>query len=208
MFPTENATLLVATGNAHKTGEIRSLLQAHFSTFEDLRDHPGLPEPEETGLTFEENAIIKALSASVALPGAFVLADDSGIEVDALGGAPGVRSARFSGPGATDATNRAKLLADLEGLGLREAAPVARFRCVLAVARGGMILATFDGAIEGTLRASEAGDGGFGYDPLFQPEGCLVTFGEMSSEEKHALSHRGRALGKFKAWLENPTGAV
>ena len=80
------------------------------------RDHPGLPEPEETGFTFEENAILKALSASVALPGAFVLADDSGIEVDALGGAPGVRSARYSGPGATDATNRAKLLADLEAL--------------------------------------------------------------------------------------------
>lgn len=195
-------TLLIATGNAHKTEEIRAILAGFFDRFEDLRDHPGLSEPEETGATFEENAFIKALAASQAQPEAFVLADDSGLEVDALNGAPGVISARYSGPGATDASNRAKLLAELDGLGLRGASPTARFRCVLAVARGGRRVAIFDGAVEGTLRASESGPEGFGYDPLFQPIGHQATFGEMPAEAKHALSHRGRALEKFKAWLE------
>ncbi len=184
--------LLVATKNAHKTAEIRAMLGLAWE-IEDLNAHPAVPAPEETGATFTENAAIKAVAASQLFAG-LVLSDDSGLEVDALGGAPGVRSARYAGPGATDADNRARLLRDLAAVGARGKARSARFRCVLAVAQNGEVLATFDGAVEGVIINEEKGDGGFGYDALFVPDGYCETFAQLSGDVKNALSHRARAL--------------
>jgi XTP/dITP diphosphohydrolase len=163
----------------------------------DLSSVPALGEVEETGTTFEENAALKALAASAHFDG-WVLADDSGLEVDALGGAPGVYSARFSGEGATDVTNRALLLEKLATVPADQRS--ARFRCVIALARGGEVLAHFSGAVEGVIIQSEQGAGGFGYDPLFVPEGFGETFAELGAETKNRLSHRGRALAGLKSW--------
>jgi XTP/dITP diphosphohydrolase len=187
--------LLLATRNAHKTREVREILGNGW-VVEDLSVLPDRPEVEETGETFEENAKLKARAASPHYDG-WVLADDSGLEVDALGGAPGVRSARFAGEAATMEENRALLLGKLRGGENR----AARFRCVLALARACEIVRTFSGAVEGTIVADERGDGGFGYDPLFVPEGGTRTFAEMSAAEKHALSHRGRALRAAAEYL-------
>ena len=195
-------TLLVATHNAHKTGEMRAILADHFETITDLTEVPGMTPPEETGTTFAENSAIKALAASRALPEAFVLADDSGLEVDALDGAPGVYSSRYSGEDATDASNREKLLAELARPDRAGASRTARFRCVVTLAKGGEILARFDGAVEGLIAEAESGTGGFGYDPLFIPEGHERSFGELPESVKNGMSHRARALEKFREWLE------
>jgi XTP/dITP diphosphohydrolase len=194
--------LLVATGNRHKTGEIRAMLGSDWAV-EDLNDHPDLPQPEETGLTFAENAAIKALAASAALPGVLVLSDDSGLEVDALGGAPGVHSARYAGQGARDADNRRKLKGELQGLTHQDVAgPFSgRFRCCMCLARDGAALGSFDGAVEGRLLLEEEGEGGFGYDPLFVPQGFDKSFGALPAETKNRLSHRARALREVVAWL-------
>lgn len=189
--------LVIATGNSHKTQEFRALLGPEW-TIQDLSDHPGLPSPEETGTTFLENATIKALSASRILgPGYLVLADDSGLEVDALEGAPGVYSARYAGPKATDLDNRVKLLAELATRDVRGKARSGRFRCVLVLARGEQVLSDHSGAVEGILANEDKGVGGFGYDPLFIPEGYCETFGQLSAETKNALSHRARAAAKL-----------
>jgi XTP/dITP diphosphohydrolase len=195
--------LFVATGNAHKTAEIAAMLGARFDEVCDLRAFPDLPPAEETGATFAENAALKALAISRALPSMLVLADDSGIEVDALGGRPGVYSARYAGLSATDADNRRKLLAELETEGARGKARTARFRCVLVLARGGETLHTCDGAVEGILANEEKGDGGFGYDSLFIPEGYCETFGQLPESTKNAFSHRARAMEKLIAWLDS-----
>jgi XTP/dITP diphosphohydrolase len=189
--------LLIATSNAHKTAEIQSMLGAQWQVT-DMRAHPGLVLPEETGDTFEANAIIKAESASVALPEMLVLSDDSGLVVDALGGQPGVKSARYAGESATDEDHREKLKLAL----FDKTAPLTgRFRCCMAVARGGKSLQTFSGAVEGCLVLEERGEGGFGYDALFVPDGFEKTFGELSSETKNGLSHRARALAQVVEWL-------
>ncbi|MBL9131943.1 MAG: RdgB/HAM1 family non-canonical purine NTP pyrophosphatase [Verrucomicrobiaceae bacterium] len=191
--------LVFATSNTHKTAEVRAMLSGFEIT--DLRDHPGLTLPEETGETFEANAIIKAAGASARLAGMLVLADDSGLEVDALGGAPGVRSARYSGENATDATNREKLkqeLAKLPG----SPALTARFRCYMALVRDGVTLHVAHGAVEGRLITREQGGGGFGYDPLFIPDGFSDTFGVLPPETKNQLSHRARALARMSAWMK------
>jgi XTP/dITP diphosphohydrolase len=167
---------------------------------------PHLPEVEETGATFEENAIVKALAAT-AHSGALVVADDSGLEVDALNGAPGVHSARFAGPHATDAANVAKLRKDLSGLG-EGFDRSARFCCVLAVAQKGELLATFVGAVEGQIATSVSGSGGFGYDPVFVPEGFTQSFAQLGAESKNAISHRAKALEKLRAYLPSSTPAV
>ncbi len=194
--------LIVATGNAHKTEEIRAVLADLVPEVADLRAHPEVVPAEETGTTFAANAALKALGAAAALPaGSWVLADDSGLEVDALDGAPGVYSARYAGEGATDADNRAKLLAALTDVARR----AARFRCVLVLARAGdapEVEATFDGACEGTITTAEQGAGGFGYDPLFRPDGHDATFGELPAEVKNGISHRARALAALRVWLE------
>ena len=194
--PANPYTVLVSTRNAHKLVEIRQILGPSFELL-DLSSVPALGEVEETGTTFEENAALKALAASAHF-GGWVLADDSGLEVDALGGAPGVRSARFSGEGATDVTNRALLLEKLATIPANQRS--ARFRCVIALARGGEVLAHFSGSVEGAIIAGEKGAGGFGYDPLFVPEGFSDTFAELSAETKNSLSHRGRALAALKSW--------
>jgi len=194
--PANPYTVLVSTRNAHKLVEIRQILGPSFELL-DLSSIPALGEVEETGTTFEENAGLKALAASAHF-GGWVLADDSGLEVDALAGAPGVRSARFSGEGATDVTNRALLLEKLAGVPSNQRS--ARFRCVIALARGGEVLAHFSGSVEGAIIGSEKGAGGFGYDPLFVPEGFSETFAELSAETKNSLSHRGRALASLKVW--------
>jgi XTP/dITP diphosphohydrolase len=193
--------LLVATKNAHKTGEIRAILGPEWEVT-DLTAHPEIPAPEETGVTFDENAALKAQAASELFPG-LVLADDSGLEVDALGGAPGVYSARYSGAGATDASNRAKLLQALAGVlpGNR----MARFRCAIGLAQAGQLLAAFSGAVEGAIIAAERGEGGFGYDALFVPEGHSETFAELSGEVKNRLSHRARALQAALGFLHAQT---
>ena len=202
-------TLLVATKNSHKTGEIRAILGPDWQVT-DLNAHPEILSPEETGETFQANAEIKALAASQLFAGV-VMADDSGLEVDALGGAPGVRSARYAGENATDAENRAKLLRELELAGARGKERSARFRCALAIAQGGRVLGVFEGAVEGIITPHERGSGGFGYDKLFVPEGECSTFGELSAEVKNRLSHRARALAgavRFLATIKETRGGA
>ncbi len=186
--------LIIATKNAHKTGEFRAMLGSAWEIV-DLTAFPDIPAAEETGATFEENSAIKALHAAAHFSG-LVLADDSGLEVDALGGAPGVISARYSGEGATDASNRERLIAELRKLG-GERFP-ARFRCVLCVAEGARILGTWSGAVEGEIIPSEKGSGGFGYDSLFVPSGETATFAELPAKVKNRLSHRSRALAALR----------
>ena len=189
--------LVIATHNQHKTEEIREILGPYFSQITDLTEHPEIPPADETGVTFEENASIKALEASQLLgPGVSVLSDDSGLEVDALDGAPGVYSARYSGEGATDASNRTKLLEELAKVGARGKERSARFRCTMVLASGGEKLVVFDGKVEGTIINEEKGDGGFGYDPIFVPEGYCETCGQLSSQVKNQQSHRARALAQ------------
>lgn len=196
--PSENLQsplpLLVSTRNAHKIGEIRAILGPGF-TVSDLSVLPHMPEVEETGTTFEENATLKAIAASLLFEG-WVIADDSGIEVDALGGEPGVYSARYAGETATDADNNAKLLAKLGDNPNR----TGRFRCVIVLARAGRKLAAFSGAVEGTILPALTGGGGFGYDPLFVPDGYTESFGQLPAETKNTLSHRGQALRKLRDW--------
>lgn len=189
--------LLLATRNAHKTREVGEILGAAWE-IEDLTARPDLPEVEETGVTFEENARLKAVTASAHYDG-WVLADDSGLEVDALGGAPGVRSARFAGDDADMAANRVLLLEKLREVRGKERG--GRFRCVLALARGGEVVRVFHGTVEGVITPCERGSGGFGYDPVFVPEGACRTFAEMTGAQKHSLSHRGRALAALAAYL-------
>jgi XTP/dITP diphosphohydrolase len=191
--------LLVATGNRHKTEEIQAMLGDNY-TVTDLSTHPDLPEVEETGTTFLENATLKAVEISKLISG-MVLSDDSGLEVDALGGAPGVYSARFAGENSTDTANNNKLLKELEGIENR----TARFRCVMVLAEAGKVLTSFDGAVEGKIIHAAQGDAGFGYDPLFVPDGHNLTFAELGSDIKNGLSHRARALEQLTPWLAQHT---
>ncbi len=192
--------LLIATRNRHKTGEIREILGDRF-VVTDLTAHPAIPAAVESGNTFQENAVLKAVEASRCFDG-LVLSDDSGLEVDALGGAPGVRSARYAGEDSDDARNRQRLLAELERTGAQERKRTARFHCVIAIARNGDVVATFDGAIEGVILNEERGDGGFGYDSLFVPDGYGETFAQLPAGIKNRESHRARALKKAAAFLD------
>jgi XTP/dITP diphosphohydrolase len=185
--------LIVATRNAHKTREIQRILGADFAVC-DLSAYPGTPETAETGKTFEENAVLKATAASRHLPG-LVVADDSGLEVDALGGAPGIYSARYAGQNATDKQNIDKLLEELARI--ETAIRSARFRCVIALAREGKLLRVFEGVVEGMIVDSPCGTCGFGYDPIFVPQEFEQTFGELPIEVKNRISHRGRAIRLF-----------
>lgn len=191
--------LFLATRNAHKTRELAQMLGPDF-VLEDLRARPEIGEVVEDGATFFENARLKALTISRQIAG-LILADDSGLEVDSLGGAPGVYSARYAGEGATDEANRRKLLAEMSLLPA-SASRDARFRCVLVLARDGQVLASFDGAVEGQILAEERGAGGFGYDPLFQPDGFGKSFAELGPEEKNAISHRAVAAAQLRTFLE------
>ncbi|MDF1751956.1 MAG: RdgB/HAM1 family non-canonical purine NTP pyrophosphatase [Verrucomicrobiales bacterium] len=197
------AKLVVATHNAHKTDEIREIVGKFFDEVLDLSSFPDVPEADEYGESFEENSAIKAFGASETLQDAFILADDSGLEVDALNGAPGVYSARYAGADASDADNRARLLEELTKSGAKGKERSARFRCVLTVVKGDETFGVFDGACEGIIANEEKGDGGFGYDSLFIPEGHCETFGQLSGEVKNGMSHRGNALAQFSEWLES-----
>lgn len=191
--------LIFATSNAHKTEEVAAILGSAWQV-EDLRSHPGVTLDEETGDTFEANAIIKAVSGSRGVPGMLVLADDSGLEVDALGGHPGVRSARYAGETANAADNRAKLKVELAKL--EQSTPfTGRFQCCMVLARDGEVLHITQASVEGHLLTQEQGAGGFGYDALFVPEGFSDSFGVLSPETKNELSHRARALEAMKAQL-------
>ena len=184
--------LVVATRNRHKTREIQPILGPEFSV-RDLGAHPEVSEIRESGTSFEENAKLKALAASKQLP-ALVIADDSGLEVDALGGAPGIYSARYAGANATDRDKIDKLLRELARVRATEDGRRARFRCVVALARNGNLLGTFEGIAEGSIADEARGDSGFGYDPIFIPEGLKQTFGELPTEVKNTISHRAKAI--------------
>ena len=184
--------LVVATRNRHKTREIQHILGPEFRV-RDLEMHPEVSEICESGTSFEENAKLKALAASSQLP-ALVIADDSGLEVDALGGAPGIYSARYAGAKATDTDKIDKLLGELARVRATEDGRRARFRCVVALARNGNLLGTFEGIVEGSIADESRGDSGFGYDPIFIPEGLKQTFGELPTEVKNTISHRAKAI--------------
>jgi len=188
--------LVVATRNAHKTAEIRSMLGGRFEVV-DATAFPDFPEIEETGTTFLENARLKAEGISRLIDG-WVLSDDSGLEVDALDGAPGVWSSSFGGEEGNNAKNNARLLAEMNGRTDR----AARFRCTMVIARDGTERAHFNGTVEGTVIGEPRGGAGFGYDPLFIPEGHDHTFSELGDEVKNTLSHRSRALAQVTDWLE------
>jgi len=209
-------TLIIATSNAHKVGEIRAILGAGFRVL-CLKDFPAAPPVVEDADTFAGNAAKKAVAlaewlhttAPTELHGgkSFVLADDSGLEVDVLLGAPGVHSARFAAldsgtPGnSTDAANNAKLLRLLKDIPREKR--TARFRCVLALAEIAPASADlaprfFEGACEGRIEFAPSGGGGFGYDPLFVPDGFAQSFAELGEDAKNRLSHRAKALAEFR----------
>jgi len=191
--------LLFATRNANKTAEIQRILGPQFNVT-DLAAHPEIPHIAESGTTFQENAILKAVAVSKRMPG-FVIADDSGLEVEALGGAPGIHSARYAGMNATDQEKTDKVLEELTRAGATKNARRARFRCVLALACKGNVLGAFEGIIKGRIADRPRGSHGFGYDPIFMPEGFQQTFGELAPAEKNQLSHRARALEKLRTFL-------
>lgn len=183
--------IYVATHNAHKLSEIAAILPAGT---ELVPDDPGV---EENAQDFEGNALLKARAAAARHPGEWVMADDSGLEVDALGGEPGVRSARYAGEPASTSRNNAKLLARLAGVHDRRA----RFRCCIAVVSPGGEARTAEGRCEGRIAEAPSGADGFGYDPLFVPDGSDKTFAQLAPAEKNAISHRGRALAAARAIL-------
>lgn len=207
--------LLLATRNPHKTREFAEILGDEF-VVRDLSEELELPVVQESGAAFEENAILKAVAASRHFADD-VVGDDSGLEVDGLDGAPGVFSARYAGEGATDAENVSKLLREMKSIfSWRNFSscdpperqvenlphfPSARFRCVLALARGGKVLGIFQGVVEGAVISHPRGAAGFGYDPIFQPQGYAQTFGELSAREKNTMSHRARAIESLRAAL-------
>lgn len=186
--------LLVATRNEGKLRELRALLAGTGLEIETLAAHPDAPDVAETGATFDANSRLKA-SATARATGHWTVADDSGLEVESLGGAPGVRSARWSGVHGDDAANTAKLLRDLDGKTDRRA----RFVCVLALARpDGEIAATATGVCEGAIALAPRGSAGFGYDPIFTPAALPHrTMAELDPAEKNAISHRAAALRAF-----------
>jgi XTP/dITP diphosphohydrolase len=190
--------LVLATRNEHKLRELGRVLVG--VALEPLPD--GVTLPPEDGDTFAANALGKARAAAAAL-GRPAIADDSGIEAEALGGAPGIRSARYAGPAATDAENLAKLRAEAPpGSGLR-------YVCVMAYAEPGGEERTFEGICGGTLAADARGSGGFGYDPAFLPDDIADgrTMAELSDAAKDAISHRGRAARALLAWLREERAA-
>ncbi len=187
--------LLLATRNVHKTREFAEILGDEF-VVRGLSSVKDAPVVAETGRTFAENAILKAVSVSQDRH-VLVVADDSGLEVDALDDAPGIFSARYAGEDATDEQNIDKLLGALK----EKKSRTARFRCVIALARDGKLLQTFEGAVEGVIVDLARGSVGFGYDPIFRPDGFEKTFGELPADIKNQISHRAKAIGKLREAL-------
>lgn len=196
--------LVIATRNKGKTAEIRALLDGFPLDIRDLDDFGPIPPVVEDGETFEENAYKKA-SFTARVLGVPALADDSGLVVDALGGAPGVHSARYGGEDANDKAKYLKLLAEMEGKTDRRAA----FECVVSIAVPYGAALTYEGRCEGVIAEAPAGEGGFGYDPVFFYPPLEKTFAQLSAEEKNRVSHRGRALVELRSefdkalqWIE------
>lgn len=195
-----NMKIVAATGNKHKIEEIESITKKFgMNVITKAEAGVGDLEVEETGTTFEENSLIKA-EAIMKATGMPAIADDSGLEADALNGAPGVYSARFSGEGATDESNNAKLLKLMENIPDDERS--ARFVSVVTLCFPDGTVVAARGECPGTLRRSPRGDGGFGYDPLFVPVGYDKTYAEISAEEKNIISHRAKALGILRMKLK------
>jgi len=190
---TDKQWLVLATQNPGKTREITELLKDFPVIIKNLNDFGPIPNVEEDGATFDENAFKKA-SFTAKVLGFPALADDSGLEVEALGGAPGVLSARYAGPSATDQERMAKLLQEMEGKTNRAAA----FMCVISIAVPSGVALTYEGRCEGLIAETPAGENGFGYDPVFYYPPLSKTFAQLSAEEKNRVSHRGTALAELK----------
>lgn len=193
--------IYLASGNAHKINELQSALDSAGLSVEVRGPNKigGMPEVEETGSTFEANALLKAHGLRDVGPSdAWYLADDSGIEIDALNGRPGVISARYAGEPCDDEKNNEKVIHEM--IDVPDDERSCRFRCVLALV-GQNVEEVFAGACEGTLLRARRGDGGFGYDPLFLPNESRHTFAEIPLTEKAKISHRARALKKLISWL-------
>jgi XTP/dITP diphosphohydrolase len=191
--------LIVATKNQGKINEFRQMFSKYNISVKSLLDIDRTIDIEETGTTFEENAVIKA-EAMMNLLDLPVVADDSGLEVDALNGEPGVYSARYAGMDKDDEKNTAKLLRELEGKTDDER--TARFVCTVAVARPGEETFVKRGTCEGSITTEPQGANGFGYDPVFIPKGSTRTMAEHSSEEKNVISHRHHAIEQIEEWLK------
>jgi XTP/dITP diphosphohydrolase len=185
--------LVIATHNAGKLNEFRRLLSEFAVDIRSLRDFGPIPEAEEDGATFEQNAVKKARFTAKVL-GLPALADDSGLEVGVLNGKPGVYSARYAGERATDRQNNQKLLEQMRGIQKREAA----FVCVIAIAVPGGACLTYEGRCEGLIAEAPQGDHGFGYDPLFYYPPLKKTFAQLKTEEKNLVSHRGGAMAELR----------
>ncbi len=205
-----HCTLVIATRNKGKTGEIKELLKDRALVIKDLDDFGPIPEIIEDGLTFEENAYKKA-SMTARMLGLPVLADDSGLVVEALDGAPGVLSARYAGPNATDQERCEKLLQEMAGRTNRKAA----FECVISLAVPSGPALTYEGRCDGVITEAMAGEGGFGYDPIFYYPALDKTFAQMNLSEKNRISHRGKALmemvtefDKVLGWLQRHMPAL
>ena len=198
--PPHRPVLWIATANPGKTREFKELFGARFLV-RDLHSFKNLPVIHETGRTFEANAKIKALALSRILPDQLILADDSGLVVPALGGRPGVRSARFSGPNATNESNRIKLLRVMKKL--KNAARKAYFEATLVLARNGEVFGVKRGRVWGRITHRDYGSGGFGYDPIFIPKSFARTFGQLSPRTKGRISHRAQAVRGVMRLLSN-----
>jgi XTP/dITP diphosphohydrolase len=196
--------IVLATRNERKLSEIKRLAADWAVAFLPLADFPGCPEVEEDGATFEANAVKKAVAVST-WTGKPALADDSGLEVDALGEGPGVRSSRYAGADADDRMNIEKLLDALRSVGPERRG--GRFVCCLALALPDGTARTFRGETRGRIGTAPSGASGFGYDPIFYPEGESCTFAEMSAAEKDAISHRGKAVRALGQYLGVKAGA-
>ena len=191
--------IVFASRNRGKIKEIQALLTDSGMTLHSLEDYPDLPEIQEDGKSFLENALKKARTIAE-LTGEVVLADDSGLEVEALHGAPGIYSARYAGEEGDDGKNNLKLLTDLRGV--PPAGREAVFRCVLVLCRPDGRYQAFDGSWEGRIAEAPAGQGGFGYDPVFYLPERGITVAELPAEIKNRISHRAKAAAKLKVWLE------
>lgn len=192
----EIPSLRVATRNANKTEEIAQMLEGEYKVQNLINS--SFPEVKETGTTFIENATLKAVEISKLTSG-IVLSDDSGLEVDALNGAPGVYSSSYGGEEGNHAKNNQRLIKELNDVMASNRS--ARFRCVMVLAQNGEVIYQCDGKVEGSIISELSGTGGFGYDPLFIPEDYTETFAELGSEVKNTLSHRGKALQKIMKFL-------
>lgn len=210
--------ILIATSNAGKLRDFAGAAVAHEIEIAGIPDFSSLPVVVEDGLTFEDNARKKAEAYSVYVPGQIVVADDSGLEVDALNGAPGVHSARYAAPdlhnvephladaNTDDDANNARVLRELTNVPVEKR--TGRFVCVLVAAREGRMLATFRGTAEGIILDTPRGKNGFGYDPLFYFPQIQKTFAELSAEEKSKYSHRGAAFRQLLEWLSSLNAAA